>query len=71
MRRVFFVFFCFKAWFLQDLAKKKVKADKAGSSRPSAQIGTEDPEAVAKAPEGSGAKAPGEPESPAPPPPQV
>ena len=65
------IFPCFKASSPQDLAKKKAKADKAGSSRPSAQSGVEDPQAGAKASEGSGAKAPGEPEAPAPPPPQV
>ena len=62
---------------LQEVDKKKVKDDKAGSSRPlnearpSTQADAEVLEAAAKAPEGSGAKAPGEPEAPAPPPPQV
>ena len=65
------VFPWFKAFYSQDLAKKKAKADKAGSSRPPAQISAEDPEPGAKALEGSGAKAPKEPEAPAPPPPQV
>jgi len=54
---------------LQELAKKKVKAEKAGPSRPaggvhpSDQADAENPEAGAKDPEG--------PEAPAPPPPQV
>ena len=65
------IFPWFEAFSSQDLAKKKAKADKAGPSRPSAQTGAEDPEASAKAPERSGDKAPGEPEAPAPPPPQV
>jgi hypothetical protein len=62
---------------LQEIAKKKAKADTVGPLRPpreacpSAQADAEVPEAGAKAPEGSGAKAPGETEAPAPPPPQV
>jgi hypothetical protein len=62
---------------LQEIAKKKAKADKAGPSRPPsearplAQADAEIPEASARALEGSCAKAPGEAEAPAPPPPQV
>jgi len=49
---------CFKTLLLQELAKKKAKADKAGPSRPtggahpSAQANTEDPEAGANVLEG-------------------
>jgi len=60
---------CFKNLLLQELAKKKAKADMAGLSRPtsgvhpSAQADVENPEVGAKAPEGT--------EAPAPPLPQV
>ena len=62
---------------LQEIAKKKAKVDKAGPSRPpsearpSTQAEAEVRDEGAKAPEESGAKASGQPETSAPPPPQV
>jgi len=62
---------------LQEIAKKKAKVDKPGSSRPPSeprpptQAEAEVRDAGAKAPEESGAKASAQPETCAPPPPQV
>ena len=62
---------------LQEIAKKKVKADKAGPSRPPSearpptQAEAEVHDAGVKAPDESGAKASEQPEAPPPPPPQV
>jgi len=61
---------------LQEIAKK-AKVDKPGSSRPPSearpptQAGAEVGDLSAKAPKGSGAKASAQPETSAPPPPQV
>ena len=76
----FCILFCYFAVFLkldvlQEIAKKKAKADKAGPSRPpsearpSTKAEAEVRVAGAKAPEESGAKASEHPEAPAPPPP--
>ena len=62
---------------LQEIAKKKVKADKAGPSRPPSEVrpSTQDEAEArsegAKAPEDSGTKASEQPGTSAPPPPQV
>ena len=62
---------------LQEIAKKKVKADKAGPSRPPSEVrpSTQDEAEArsegAKAPDDSGAKASEQPGTSAPPPPQV
>ena len=62
---------------LQEIAKKKPKADKAGPSRPPSvahpptQAEAEVRDSGAKAPEGSGDKVPEQRETSAPPPPQV
>ena len=83
---IFFVVFCILCCFFslslkfmvsQEVAKKKVKDDNAGPSRPpcearpSTQAGAVDSEVGAKAPEASGAKVAEGPEDRTPPPPQV
>jgi len=79
---LFCILFYYVATFLspvvlQEIAKKKARADKAGPScpsgevRPSTQAETEVRDAGVKTPEESGAKASEQPEAPAPSPPQV